>query len=199
MAIAYAGIHVELREISLRDKPEALLAVSPKGTVPVLLLPDQSVLDESLDVMIWSLGQYDPDKWIASDGLISREAQKLIEMNDCQFKVYLDRYKYSVRFPEHPSEYYRECGENFLGVLEACLGSSQYLLGDQLSLVDVAIFPFIRQFSKVDLSWFQSSSYIALNAWLDKFERGELFNSVMNKYKPWVDGEVGVPFGIYES
>ena len=195
MAIAYAGIYVELREISLRNKPEASLAVSLKGTVPVLALPDQSVVDESLDVMLWSLRQNDPDGWVDSDGSISSEAHELTDMNDSQFKVFLDRYKYSVRFPEHPPESYRGHAEKFLGILESRLDGSPYLVGNRVSLADVAVFLFIRQFAKVDLSWFQASSYTALNAWLGKFEQGVLFKDLMKKYKPWNYGEVGVPFG----
>ncbi len=199
MAIAYAGVNVELREISLRNKPEALLAASPKGTVPVLLLPGQSVMDESLDVMLWSVRQQDPDGWVGPDGSIGAEARELIDMNDSQFKVFLDRYKYSVRFPEHPLEYYRAGAEQFLGFLESRLFGSPFLMGNRISLADVAIFPFVRQFSKVDLSWFQSSSYTALNAWLGKFEQGELFKSVMKKYELWTDGEDGAPFGHHAN
>lgn len=194
MAIAYAGIKVELREILLRDKPSSMLAVSSKGTVPVLLLPDQTVIDESLDIMIWCLEKHDPDNWMEGPEARIRQAQALIKSNDGIFKYYLDRYKYSDRFPEHPQQYYRNHAQRFLNTLESNLAASHYLCGQRIALADIAIFPFIRQFTKVDLHWFENSAYQRLNRWLKAFENSALFNDVMKKYKPWEEGNPIIEF-----
>ncbi len=196
MAITYAAIPVELREILLRDKPEAMLAVSPKGTVPVLITLDSNVIDESLDVMHWAVRHNDPDGWLDFDEEEKPKMRALIETNDGEFKYYLDRYKYSVRYPEHPIENYRENAERFLIDLNSRLQQSDFLFGSCISFADIAIFPFIRQCSKVDLPWFQQTRYSALQAWLAGFEQSELFLSVMKKYKPWVEGKSGILFGV---
>jgi len=175
LALAYAGIAVEIREVALKNKPEQMLAISPKGTVPVLQLPDGRVLEESLDIMYWALAQHDPEHWLAFD----TEAETLIEWNDGDFKYSLDRYKYADRYPEFSQAYYRQQTEPFLIELESRLQHSPYLCGDYFSLADAAIFPFIRQFSNVDVDWFKSSPYRALNNWLDAALTTELFKSVM--------------------
>lgn len=199
MALAYAEINVEIREVMLRDKPASMLAISPKGTVPVLVLSDGAVVDESLDIMLWSLNQSDQDGWLDPDGSERSETQALIDTNDGEFKNALDRYKYSTRFPQCPPEHYRTQAATFLRNLDLRLGDSRYLLGNRISLADIAVFPFIRQFSKIDLSWFQSTPYDALKTWLCEFEESQLFLDVMKKYQPWVEGEPGVPFGYAVS
>jgi glutathione S-transferase len=179
MALKYAGIAIEIREISLRDKPAHLFAVSPKATVPVLVLLDGAVLEQSLDIMHWALQQRDIDGWLLAD---SEQTQQLITKNDTSFKQALDRYKYAIRFPEQSMEDYRSQGEAFLAKLEQRLTQTNFLMGEQVSLADIAIFPFIRQFSAVDADWFASTPYVRLKAWLSLLVESELFNSIMGKY-----------------
>lgn len=181
MALRYAGIIVEIREIILRDKPRHMLTVSPKGTVPVLVLPDGKVIDESLDIMAWALSRNDPDGWLTNDSRF----QELIAENDGSFKRALDQYKYATRFPEQSAETYRQQGERFLVRLEALLAEHAYLLSDKLTQADVAIFPFIRQFSMVDADWFAAAHYPRLRQWLAGLLASDLFNGVMQKQTAW--------------
>ncbi|MGZ8919239.1 MAG: glutathione S-transferase [Methylobacter sp.] len=182
LAIAYAGIPVEIREVALRDKPEQMLAISPKGTVPVLHLPNGRVIEESLDIMQWALNQNDPGHWLN----FNAGAAALITWNDSSFKYYLDRYKYADRYPQFSKKYYRKQATVFIKELENRLMNSRYLGGNDFSLVDAAIFPFIRQFAGVDNAWFQSSGYQSINDWLEKILKSELFLSVMAKYPLWI-------------
>lgn len=175
MALRYAGIDVEIREISLKEKPAELLAASQKGTVPVLILRDGAVVDESLDIMRWALNQHDPDGWLIPDGTA------LIAENDSSFKRALDRYKYAIRFPEQPPEFYRAEGEIFLVKLEQRLELHDYLLGESPCMIDIAIFPFIRQFAGVDSVWFETAPYPRLRAWLNGLVTGKLFLKVMER------------------
>jgi len=183
MALHYAGIEVEIREISLKEKPAHMLQVSPKGTVPVLVLADGTVIDQSLAIMDWALGHRDADGWLAADGL---QMQQLIAENDGSFKQSLDKYKYAVRFPEHPAQHYRAEAEVFLGKLEPRLAQTQFLLGDRISLADIAIFPFIRQFAAVDNGWFESVQYPRLKSWLQYLVDSELLQSVMQKHQVYL-------------
>lgn len=180
MALKYAGIAVEIREIALRDKPAHLLQISPKGTVPVLLTTQGVVLEQSLDIMHWALQQSDPGGWLSAD---EAQTQQLITENDTSFKQALDRYKYAIRFPEQPMEAYRSQGEVFLAKLEHKLTQAEFLIGARLTLADIAIFPFIRQFSAVDSAWFESADYPKLKAWLNLMLSSALFNSIMDKHQ----------------
>ncbi len=186
MALAYAGIVCELREISLRCKPTEMLAISPKGTTPVLQLANGDILEESLDIMYWAMGQNDPDGWSESKGESLSLGKKLIAINDLEFKQHLDRYKYFQRFPEAPQTVYRSQAEVYLQTLESLLQKHQFLLSDRTTLVDIAIFPFVRQFAHVDMEWFQSSPYHYLQQWLSWHEASELFQHVMQKCEVWV-------------
>jgi len=183
MALHYAGVQVELREILLRDKPASMLAASTKGTVPVLILPEGTVLDESYDVMHWAIEQYDPDGWWSDS--VEAEISGLIQENDGKFKTHLDHYKYFDRYPEQSMEYYRSQAEIFLAVLEKKLTTGRYFLGNSISIADVAIFPFVRQFSFVDKDWFDGAPYPNLQSWLDNFLGSDLFLSVMGKHAVW--------------
>jgi glutathione S-transferase len=178
LAVAYAGIAVEIREIQLKNKPGQMLALSPKGTVPILQLPDGKVIDESLDIMHWALAQHDPDNWLDA----GEDSERLIQWNDGDFKYYLDRYKYADRYPEFPPSYYRSQCEKFLAELESKLTQHPYLSGNHCGLLDVTIFPFIRQFAAVDSQWFQTSGYQQVNIWLNDWVTSDLFVSVMTKY-----------------
>lgn len=184
VALAYAGVHVEMREILLKDKPQAMLDISSKGTVPVLQLPDGQVIDESIDVMRWALGQNDPDGWLDSQPELT---QALIEENDGPFKTALDHYKYHVRFPEFSKEHYREQGEQFFRKLEGLLGANngQSLTSGTDALADMAIFPFVRQFANSDNPWFEHAPYPLLRAWLQHHVNSKHFLRVMKKYPLW--------------
>lgn len=184
MALKYALIDVEHREIELRNKPRSMLLVSPKGTVPVLCTGG-TVLDQSVDIMRWAMKQSDPAGWGKVDDAI---AQAWIDKNDGPFKVLLDQYKYPNRFPElDPEVVLNEALQIMLLPMEQILQNSQYLLGDKLSWVDIAIFPFIRQFSMVDQSRFEQLPIPAVKAWLTQHLESELFNSVMHKHPVWLD------------
>ena len=188
MALEYASINCELREVKLSNKPQTMINISNKGTVPVLQLTDGSVIDESLDIMLWALEQTDPDQWL---GVEQKNTRLLIEKYDQEFTQYLDQYKYFQRYPEHSQLYYREKAEIFIELLETNLQehSGIALVSNRLTLVDVAIFPFIRQFAHVDWEWFSNSQYKNLISWLLKFEESELFLAVMNKHEPWQENE----------
>lgn len=209
MALAYAGIAYELREVSLKNKPKEMLAISPKGTTPVMQIfkevekfdrdsdRDFVILEESLDIMNWAVQQNDPCNWrnLSVVNYIDRLAiaQQLIKTNDGEFKKALDRYKYPNRFPEQAQEFYRQQAEEVLQVLENQLSSKQevspsttsFLLGNRQTLADVAIFPFVRQFAYVNIDWFNSSPYIYLQKWLQWHETSEIFAFVMQKFPIW--------------
>ncbi|WP_072054889.1 glutathione S-transferase [Aliivibrio fischeri] len=181
LSIAQSNKTVHLREIILKNKPEAMLQASPKGTVPVLITNKGKVIDESLDIMKWALE--------GSELLLSatNEMFQLIRENDDIFKSWLDKYKYADRYPEYSDIYYREQGELFLNKLEQRLTTSPMLFSKQYSFADLAILPFIRQFAFVDIHWFRQSKYKNLQRWLFEFIESELFNSIMNKYPTWLD------------
>jgi glutathione S-transferase len=190
MAIAYSGVTVVLREVVLRDMPASLLACSPKATVPVLVLTDGRVLEESRDIIDWALAVNDPQVWQPERGdLAHGENMRLVDENDAFFKHNLDRYKYAERYPEHPADYYRGRGELFLEKLEGLLQQHAWLCGERMSVVDVSIFPFVRQFVHVDKAWFKGAAYPRLQAWLDYFLGSTLFTRVMEKYPQWREGD----------
>ncbi|UST88032.1 glutathione S-transferase [Pseudomonas siliginis] len=181
MALRYAGVPVEIVEVSLKDKPAQMLALSPKGTVPVLNA-DGVVIDESLQIMRWALAQNDPDDWLlAGDSFAALWMEKLIEGNDQIFKSALNRYKYAERHPEQPMEAYRAEGALFLQKLDELLEGREYLLADHPSLADIALLPFVRQFAHVDREWFAQTPYVRLQAWLQRLLESELFISIMKK------------------
>ena len=185
MGLAYAGIEFQIREVVLKDKPREMLDDSPKATVPVLLRSGLPVLEESLDILEWSLAENDPEGWMDYPAEQLLKMQDLVEENDGVFKLHLDRYKYSDRFPESPREEYRQQGESFLQKLEVLLLDTAFLFGDRISYADVAIFPFVRQFSNVEPVWFTTAPYPHLRKWLASFLNSDLFLSVMKKYSPW--------------
>jgi len=186
MAIQYSGAQVILRDILLKNKPAHMLEHSPKGTVPVLILPDGTVIDESWDVLQWALSQNDPQNWNRSSSDDASETiHQLIQQNDFEFKQHLDHYKYSVRHPEQPKEHYRSQCEHFLRHLEERLSQHTYLLDEQVSSADIGIFPFIRQFAFVDKKWFDQTPYTHLQAWLQHFLDSKPFKTVMKKYPLW--------------
>ncbi|MUK68627.1 glutathione S-transferase [Aliivibrio fischeri] len=181
LGIVKSDKSVQLREIILKHKPESMLQASPKGTVPVLIINNGKVIDESLDIMTWALEDSELLLSTTNDMLL------LIQENDGIFKSWLDKYKYADRYPDYPEIYYREQGELFLNKLEQRLATSPMLFSAQYSFADLAILPFIRQFAFVDIHWFRQSKYKNLQRWLFEFIESELFNSIMNKYPTWLD------------
>jgi len=192
LALKIAGLPVELREVDLDAVPAELSAVSSKNTVPVLVTPEGEVIDESWDILLWALRRNDPDDWLGDNERYVIPADQVLEINDFSFKEDLDHYKYFERYPEHPQVYYRERGEAFLEELEEMLSETRYLLGDQPSLADIGVFPFIRQFAGVDRTWFEQSPYVHLRTWLDAWLASDLFQSVMVKHPVWKPGDVPV-------
>ena len=177
LALRYSGVCVRIIEVSLKAKPAEMLALSPKGTVPVLSV-NGVVIDESLAIMQWALAQHDPDDWrLQGDPSVLA----LIDENDQGFKYHLDRYKYAERYPEHPMEHYRAEGEVFLQKLEGLLADRAYLLAHHPSLADLALAPFVRQFAHVDRDWFARAPYPRLQRWLEAFLQSPLFIGVMAK------------------
>nr|WP_274610677.1 glutathione S-transferase [Pseudomonas sp. TH04] len=177
LALRYSGVPVQIVEVSLKAKPAEMLALSPKGTVPVLCVGGR-VIEESLEIMQWALAQHDPDGWLRQG---DPRVLALIAENDQVFKHHLNRYKYAERYPEQPMEHYRAEGEVFLQTLEGLLAENDYLLAEQLSLADVALAPFVRQFAHVDREWFAGTPYRQLQAWLQRFLESPLFIAVMAK------------------
>ena len=180
MALSEYNIKVELREILLKDRPNELLNISPKGTVPVLQLPNKNVLDESLDIINWVLNNNDSN-WKETN---YEEQQKMIKNNDEEFKHYLDRYKYNDRYPEKSKEFYQKKCEVYLKNYEEKLTENMFLVSDKMQIVDIAIFPFLRQYAFVNKLQF-SKSFVKLNNYLERILNTNLFKSVMQKYPVW--------------
>ncbi len=189
MALWVAGIAVELREVKLAAKPPELLAASPKATVPVLVLPEGSVIDQSLDIMRWALARNDPEGWLAGDDAV------LIAANDRPFKHHLDRAKYPGRYDEDGVTDHRAAALALLAPLEARLAAAPYLCGAGRSLTDMALFPFIRQFAAIDPAWFAAQPLPRLQGWLDRLIGSDLFAAVMPKFAPWKASDAPVLFG----
>lgn len=194
LAIHYARCPVVLREVLLKSKPAELLRASAKGTVPVLMLPNKVVVDESLDIMYWALRQNDPEHWLPRNTADQAEVEALIAANDGFFKQALDRYKYADRYPAQTSDVYRAECETTLHKLEQRLAGQACLLNDCLSLADAAIFPFVRQFASVDSLWFEQAPYPGVRRWLNEFLAAPLFTQVMYKYPVWQSGDQPIFF-----
>ena len=179
MALVASGLAYEAQEISLRHKPAEMLSASPKGTVPVLILKDGTVIDESYEIMKWALEHNDPLGWLPKDCVQWKAADDLVEENDTTFKRHLDAYKYSSRQTEVSALDLRQRAMPYLRQLDANLVRNKYLLGNQCSIADVALFPFVRQFRNVNPQWFDSVGLDALNIWLNAFLKSDLFVEVM--------------------
>tara|TARA_A100000171_G_scaffold31752_1_gene30162 strand:+ start:955 stop:1557 length:603 start_codon:yes stop_codon:yes gene_type:complete len=192
LGVLFAGLQVELREVTLKNKPAPMLAISPKGTVPVLRLVDGAVIEESRDIMVWALEQQDPQGLL--DATILDQANALIEQNDNEFKHWLDRYKYADRHVEMTQTEYRQQGEAFLQVLEALLERSPYLLGDDPTIADIGVMPFVRQFAHVDRDVFSQLPYPNLQRWLQHWLEHPLFLQTMIKLPVWQEGDDVVVF-----
>lgn len=191
LAVASAGVEVELREILLKDKPEAFLQASESGTVPSLVTADgvttNGVIDESFDIMLWALKQNDPDGWLA----MPDEGFDWITRADGPFKQALDRTKYETRYPDNDPSEQRAIAASFLSDLDAKIDDWMY---DRPTLADYAILPFVRQFAFIDKAWFDTQDWPNLQGWLERFLKSESFSAMMVKYPPWKEGDAPVVF-----
>ena len=185
IALRYSKISYIHREIKLSNRPKELYDISSKGTVPVLLNIDGNVIDESMDIMYFALNYKDPKNWFKTN--INKQ-NKLIKRNDSQFKKSLDKYKYHVRFKQNTYEFYQDSMAKFLREYDFVLKNQKYLINENISLADIALFPFIRQCAHVDLNWFQNN-FKNLSAWLEDFKTSDLFSSIMIKYEIWYSGD----------
>ncbi|NRD74450.1 glutathione S-transferase [Shewanella sp. VB17] len=196
LGIVLSGAQVMLREIILKHKPEAMLAASPKGTVPVLITQNGQVIDESLDIMIWALRKNDPQNILLSQlPALQATAMALIKHNDDTFKPWLDKYKYADRYPEYSQDYYRKQGEIFISQLESLLTKHHHLLGHTASIADYAIYPFVRQFAHVDKNGFNTAPYPNVQRWLTDHLISDPFMDIMKKYPTWLESEQQFLFG----
>jgi glutathione S-transferase len=178
LALAVGAICVELREVKLSAKPDAMLAASPRGTVPVLILPDGQVIEQSIDIMRWALAGQDPEGWL------DRDDPELIAANDGPFKHHLDRYKYPDRHDAN-AEAHRASGLAFLQQIEKRLTIAKHLCGNARGIADAAIIPFVRQFASVDPDWFAMQPLPRLKYWLSDHLASDLFDAVMLRVPPW--------------
>jgi len=195
MGLLMARQQVMLRAITMKNKPEEMLKISPKGTVPVLLLPDKTVIDESLDIMVWALQQNDPEDLLHKDNPEDlAEMLELVRRNDKEFKPQLEIYKKSKRFRTGTETEEREKCEVFIAELEQRLSSSgDYtqgngnFIGDKPGLIDYALIPFVRQFSRVNKAWFKQAPYPLLRSWIEQHMQTRLYAKAMEKYPLWLD------------
>lgn len=186
LALRLCKIECIIREISLKAKNREFLKVSPKGTVPVLVLPNGKVLEESLDIINWALEQNDPNKLKANDKLTKQTNEKYIQLFDSDFKFHLDRYKYSSRYNISNSEIHRNKARNLLIEINAMLEGKDYIGGQYMSLLDISILPFVRQYRIADINWFDNHLGLRnINNWVNIFLNTEILASIMTKYKIW--------------
>jgi len=186
LALVASGQAVALREVVLRDKPAEMINVSPKATVPVLVLEGGAVLEESLDVMNWALAEADPEGWLEAD---RADMDELVAQNDGPFKHHLDRYKYANRYEGAVAEEHRTEASKTLSDLDARLAGNDWLCGSRASFADYAILPFVRQFANTDRAWFDAQSWPHLQSWLERFLASDRFKVVMKKYPQWSAGD----------
>ena len=202
LALAASGRVCELREVVLQSKPPALLAASAKGTVPVLITPQNQVIDESLEIMRWALEQHDPGHWLRPETGSPRAMHALIDECDGHFKQQLDRYKYPGRYAnenDHESQamaaqFHRTEGARFLARLDMRLDAARYLFGTRAAWADMAIAPFVRQFAQTDQAWFDQQPWPGLQRWLAAWLASDLYGRIMDKYPPWVPGAAAIGF-----
>ena len=196
MGLLLAKQAVMLRAIVMNNKPTEMLTLSPKGTVPVLLVDQTLVIDESIDIMIWALRQNDPCNLLYSDQASSFSAMNsLINRNDNEFIIWLEKYKHAKRYHEISEVYYRQQCELFILHLEQRLSSNNFFMGINPSLADYAILPFIRQFAHVDRKWYLQAPYPNIQQWLRLQLESKLFSKIMKKYPLWLDTHETFIFG----
>jgi len=196
IAIFKAKQTVQLRDVVLSNKPAEMIAASPKATVPVLVLPDEVVIDESLAVMLWALNETDPDDLLHKQNEHSLSVMlELINTFDTEFKAYLEQYKCAKRYKENNIDECRALCEQLIQVLEDRLKNHNFLFSDWESLADIALLPFIRQFARVERQWYLQSPYPNVRNWLNNYLQSPMFTKVMAKYPLWLDNHEVVLFG----
>lgn len=209
LGLLMAQQQVLLRAITMKNKPEDMLALSPKGTVPVLVLNHPSlnsthvasndepiIIDESLDIMIWALQQNDPQDLLHKDNPSDFiDTIDLIRRNDKEFKPQLEIYKKAKRFRLNNVLEERKKCELFIAELEQKLATNKYLIGQKPGLIDYALLPFVRQFSRVHRSWFVQAPYPNLRIWLETHMQSLLYSKAMAKYPLWLDEHEECLFG----
>ncbi len=195
LAIFVSQYQCQLREVLLRNKPQAMIDASPKATVPVLIEANNNIIDQSLDIMLHVLNIHDPLGWLANEPDKQQDMLCLIDQTETEFKPHLDLYKYASRSENPDPKLHRRRAFEFLNKLEFRLSSNNYLFGNELTLADFAILPFIRQFAQTDRTWFDAQHLPHLHPWLKEFENSDLRSNVMKKYAAWTpgDSEIGFP------
>lgn len=188
LALQASGVEVELREILLKDKPLQMLQASPKGTVPVLVLANGTVIEQSVDIMLWALQHNDAHRWLPADAVLEDTLQ-CIATNDGRFKQALDRYKYPARFGLADGLVHREAGAVYLRTLQLRLADAPFLHGHHWGLLDAAVAPFVRQFAHTDPAWFTAQDWPELIQWLQRFEDSATFQGIMEKVPAWQVGD----------
>lgn len=191
LAIHASEVKVQIREIVLRDKAPVFLESSPKGTVPIVVT-ENNVVEESLDIMLWALSQEDPEGWLK----MPDAGYDWISRNDGSFKAALDHTKYSNRFSNLDINLERKKAADFLYDLNAQIADRPWMFGQNCSVADMAILPFVRQFANIDIDWFGAQNWQNLHRWLSKFLKSNRFNSIMLKYNIWIPGDPEVIFPI---
>lgn len=195
LALLASGQACELREVVLRDKPQALRDASPKATVPVLVLQGGEVIDQSLDIMLWALRRHDPLGWLAPNEGDLAQMLALVASFDQDFKPLLDRAKYPQRYGLTDGLAAREAALPLLQALAQRLERQPWLFGAHATLADMAVLPFVRQFAAIDDRWFRQQPWPALQAWLDGWLDSPLFEQAMHRFAPWQPGTPGPVFG----
>ena len=185
MGLLVSGTTCEVREVVLRAKPPEMTAASPKATVPVLVLPDGEVIDQSIDILRWALARHDPEDWLRGDDAA------LIAGNDDTFKHHLDRYKYPDRHGSDPHAH-RAAALDWLETLEGRLVTRANLCGETRTLADIAIFPFVRQFAAVEPEWLAAQPLARLRGWLERHLAAPLFARAMMRHAPWCAGNIPI-------
>ncbi len=184
MALDYAGIDVKHREIDFDNKPPSMIKASPKATTPTLVFDDGRVIDESWDIIKWAMGEYDPDNWVGENNFALKKSEDLVALNDGDFGDYSYYYRYAKDYPDRSQIKDRQDAESFLNLLEASLSNQDYLCGNEMSVADIAIFPFIQQHSTVEPQWF-AESHGSLRNWLDRILASRLYKSVDVEHEIW--------------
>lgn len=196
IAIFKSNETVLLRDLVLSNKPEEMLKASPKGTVPVVVLPNRDVIEESFDVMLWALNKSDPQNLLHKHAeLLLSDMLALINEFDRDFKVSLEAYKCAKRYKENNIVECRQACEAYIQRLEILLTKHVFLMSDQESLADIALVPFIRQFARVERQWYLQSPYPKLKQWLNGYLQSPMFTKVMAKYPLWLDNNEVILFG----
>jgi len=195
LGLLLAQQSVILRDIVMTSIPDEMFAASAKGEVPVLVFDDGKVIDESLDIMLWALKENDPRNLLYSQNeTMLSNMLALIERSDHEFVEALNKYKAASRYHDDNLDEYRQLCEPFIKNLEHKLTKHNFIMGEQASLVDYAILPFIRQFSRVDKKWYQQAPYPKLRAWLERHYQNPIFSKAMKKYPQWLETKEVIVF-----